>query len=419
MTGAASDARMNEAVSRRLPRLRLTAFVVGGVGLVLAAVVGFLSGAEVFFESYLYAFIFWTGLALGCLVMVSVQHLAGGSWGALIRRPLEAGAMVTPLMALLFIPLLFGLGHLYEWTHADYVASHPTVAAKTAYLNVPFFIVRSALYFLVWTYGAWYFFRASQRQDKDEAASMRIGFKLKGAGAAWIIIYVVTMTFAMVDWSMSLTPEFFSGIYSVIYMIGQAISAVCFVIFVMVGLAAIHPKVNELLTPKRLQDLGNFLMAFTMFWAYTSFAQLIILWSNNIVETNPYYVLRFSPTWRVVGLFLIFFGFAAPFTVLFSRWVKRKRRALVTVAVWAIFIRLLDVFYMVIPNYGREGFPLHLLDVLLIVGLGGLWLGVFTLLLGSRPVLPLHDPRLLEPAHHDDHAREPGHPPRLAGADHV
>ncbi|CAN5838554.1 hypothetical protein BH24DEI2_BH24DEI2_05740 [soil metagenome] len=396
----------------RAPRWGRNALIAGVVGLVAAVVVAFLSGAGAFFESYLYAFIFWTGLALGCLVMLAVQHLAGGSWGALIRRPLEAGALLIPLMALLFIPLLFGLGHLYEWTHADYVASHPTVAAKAAYLNVPFFIIRSALYFAIWTYGAFYFFRASQRQDRDEATSLTLGFKLKSAGAAWIIIYVVTMTFAMVDWSMSLTPEFFSGIYSVIYMIGQAISAVCFVVFVMVALARANPKVDELLTPKRLQDLGNFLMAFTMFWAYTSFAQLIILWSNNVIETNPYYVLRFSPSWRVVGLFLIFFGFAAPFAVLFSRWVKRKRRALVAVAVWAMFIRLLDVFFTVIPNFGREGFPLHLLDVLLLVGIGGLWLGVFSLVLSSRPVLPLYDPRLLQP---DRHA----HDPRMIGADHA
>lgn len=396
----------------RTPRWGRTAFIVGAAGLVLAVIVGFLSGATSFFQSYLFAFIFWVGLALGCLVMLSVQHLAGGSWGALIRRPLEAGAMVIPIMAGLFIPLLFGLGNLYEWTHAEYLAAHPLVAAKTAYLNVPFFIIRSVLYFIIWSYGAWYFFRASQRQDVDAATSLRIGFRLKSAGAAWIVIYVLTMTFAMVDWSMSLTPEFFSGIYSVIFMIGQAISAVCLVIFVMVGLAAVNPKVNELLTAKRLQDLGNFLMAFTMFWAYASFAQLIILWSNNIVETNPYYVLRFSPGWRAVGLFLIFFGFAAPFAILFSRWVKRKRRALVMVAIWAIFIRLLDVYFIVVPNYGREGFPLHLLDVLLLVGIGGIWLGAFALLLGSRPVLPLHDPRLLKPDHH---ARDP----RLRGADHA
>ena len=384
-------------VVQQLSRFQRGAFVGGGVGLVLAVVAGFLSGAGTFFESYLYAFLFWTGLALGCLVLLFVQHLAGGSWGALIRRPLEAGAMVLPVMALLFIPLLFGLGSLYAWTDAEFVASHPLVAAKTGYLNLPFFILRSVLYFAIWSYGAWLFSRQSQRQDENAAQASKIGFGLKRISAPWIVVYVLTMTFAGVDWAMSLTPEFFSGIYSVILMIGQAISAVCLIIFTMVFLASRNEEVDALLTGKRLQDLGNFLMAFTMFWAYASFAQLIIIWSNNIIETNPYYVLRFSPAWQGVGLFLLFFGFFAPFVILFSRWVKRKRRALVLVAVWAILIRLLDLFYIIIPNFHREGFALHWLDLLLVVGIGGIWLGAYAFLLGSRPILPLHDPRLLSP----------------------
>ncbi len=389
--------------SRPFIRFQRTAFAVGGLGLIAALVVGFFSGAESFFQSYLYAFLFWTGLALGCLVLLFVQHLAGGSWGALIRRPLEAGAMVLPLMALLFAPILFGMGSLFEWTHPEFLAEHPIVAAKTLYLNVPFFILRSVLYFAIWIYGAWSFFRASQRQDENAAEAGRIGFSLKRMGGAWIVIYVLTMTFAGFDWAMSLTPEFFSGIYSVILMIGQAINAMCLVIFTVVILASRNAEVNALLTSKRLQDLGNFLMAFTMFWAYTSFSQLIIIWSNNTIETNPYYVLRFSPAWQGVGLFLLFFGFFAPFAILFSRWVKRKRRALVLVAVWAVLVRLLDLFYIVVPGYSREGFPLHLLDVLLLVGMGGLWLGVYTLRLGSSPLVPRHDPRLLD-AHEAEHA---------------
>ena len=384
----------------RFTRLQWVGLGVGLVGLVLAVLLAFFSGLDTFFESYLFAFMFWTGLALGCFVMLSVQHLAGGSWGALIRRPLEAGSMVLPVMAVLFIPLIFGMGSLYEWTHADFLESHPIVAAKTGYLNTPFFIIRSAVYFLIWGLGAWYFFRQSGKQDTNEDDSGRIGFRLKTVSAVWIMIYVLTMTLAGVDWSMSLTPEFFSGIYSVILMIGQAISAVCFIIFIMVYMASKDEEIDELLTSKRLQDLGNFLMAFTMFWAYTSVAQLVIIWSNNIIETNPYYVLRFSPGWRAVGMFIIFFGFFAPFVILFSRWVKRKRRALVLVAIWAIFIRLLDLFFIVIPNFRREGFPLHLLDVVLVIAMGGIWLGVFALAFKSRPALPLHDPRLAKAGHH-------------------
>ena len=385
---------MTQGLSTTLSRFQVSALVVGVTGLVAAVILGYFAGGETFFQSYLFAFLFWIGLSLGCLIMLFVQHLAGGSWGALIRRPLEAGSMVTPVMALLFVPILFGMGSLYEWTHSEFLAAHPLVAAKSGYLNTPFFIARTALYFVIWGYGAWFFYRQSGVQDENPEESGRIGFRLKSASGGWIFLYVLTMTFAGVDWSMSLTPEFFSGMYSVILMIGQAITAVCFIIFVMVYLASKSEEIDDLLTSKRLQDLGNFLMAFTMFWAYTSISQLVILWSNNIVETNPYHLLRFSPAWQGVGIFLLFFGFFAPFVVLFSRWVKRKRRALVMVAVWAVFIRLLDLFYIVIPNFSREGSMPLLLDLALIIALGGIWLAAFMFLLKGRPILPLNDPRL-------------------------
>ncbi len=382
-------------------RFQRSTLILGALALLLS-LIGAFTATQTFFEAYLFAYLFWIGLALGCMVMLFVQHLAGGSWGALIRRPLEAGMMVLPVMAVFFIPILIGLftGNLYIWNDADYLASHPIAAAKTAYLNAPGFIIRSIIYLAIWSYGAWFFFKKAAEQDADAMNSTRIGFRLKSVAAPWIIIYVMTMTFAGIDWAMSISPEFFSGIYSVILMIGQAISAMCFVIFMMVYLASNNEELNEALTSKRLQDLGNFLMAFTMFWAYTSISQLIIIWTNNIIETNPYYVLRFSPAWQGIGIFLIFFGFFAPFVILFSRWVKRKRRALVLVAVWAVAIRLLDLYYIMIPSYGREGFPLHWLDFAVMIGLGGIWLSVFAANFKSRPLLPMHDPRLAKVEHH-------------------
>jgi hypothetical protein len=390
-------------------RFQTVALGVGGVALLLALVLAFVSGARPFFESYLLSFMLWGGLSLGCFVLLLVQHLAGGSWGALIRRPLEAGASVLPVMAVLFIPILFGMGALYPWTQQAYLDTHPLVAAKTEYLNVPFFIIRSVLYFAVLLYGVWFFVKQSRLQDERPAEASRIGFRLKRVSGAWIVVFVIVMTFAGIDWGMSITPEFFSGIYSVILMIGQALGAMCLVLFTIVYLASRDPKVNELLTSKRLQDLGNFLMAFTMFWAYTNFSQLIIIWSNNIIETNPYYVVRFSPAWQGVGLFLLFFGFFAPFAILFSRWVKRKRRALLMVAAWAVLIRVLDLYYILVPSFGREGLAVTLSDLLLILGLGGIWLGVYAMRLGSSPTLPLNDPRLMPDAHsRSDHAQDEG-----------
>ena len=390
---------MTQTATHDFRRPATVALVLGGVGL-LAAVIGAFTGIEAFFQSYLFAFLFWLGLALGCLALLAVNHMAGGSWGAMIRRPLEAGVAVLPVMALFFIPLLFGLNVLYAWTDASYVATHPTVEAKTAYLNVPFFIVRAAIYFGLWILGAVLFLRSSVRQDDDAAASGRIGYRLKSLSPFWIVIYVVTMTFAAVDWAMSLTPVWFSGIYGAIFMISQVIVAISFIIAVMVFLAARDPAVNELLTAKRLQDLGNFLMAFTMFWAYVSMSQLIIQWSNNIVETNTWYVTRLGPGWVGVGIFLLLFGFFAPFAILFSRWVKRKRRALMLVAFWAILVQAVNLFWFIIPTYERAGAQLIWLDVALWVGVGGIWLFAYFRSLASRPLLPLHDPRLTKAGGH-------------------
>lgn len=375
------------------------ALVLGALGL-LAAVVGAFFGAEAFFESYLFAFLFWLGLALGCLVLLAVNHMAGGSWGAVIRRPLEAGVAVLPVMALFFIPLLFGLNLLYVWTDASYVATHPTVEAKVAYLNIPFFIIRGLVYFGLWILAATMYLRQSSQQDQDAANSGKIGYRMKNMSGLWIVVYVITMTFAGIDWGMSLTPVWWSGIYSVILMISQAILAMAFTIAIMVYLASRNAAVNELLTAKRLQDLGNFLMAFTMFWAYVSMSQLIIQWSNNVIETNTWYVARLSPEWISVSVFLLFFGFFAPFAILFSRWVKRKRRALILVAFWAILVQGVNLFWFLIPTYERTGGQLIWLDLALLIGIGGIWMFAFFRSLGSRPILPLHDPRLSKAGGH-------------------
>lgn len=397
-----------------LRRTQGISLLVGAVAVVAALALALLGGNG-FFQSYLFAFLFWLGLSLGCLVLLFVQHLAGGSWGALIRRPLEAGVAVLPVLALLFVPLLFGLGSIYEWTHADYLESHPIVAAKTAYLNVPFFIARAVLYFAIWIAGALFFLRMSNRQDREVERSGSLGYRMKAVSAAWIIIYVLTMTFAAVDWGMSITADWYSGIYPVILMIGQAITAISFIIVVMVLLAGSVPAINELLTAKRLQDLGNFLMAFTMFWAYVNFSQLIIIWSNNTVETNAWYVVRLNTDWAYLSAFLLVFGFFAPFAILFSRWVKRKRTALTAVALFALLVRVIDLFWILMPSFGRSGSPVTLLDMLLLVGLGGLWLAVFARSLASRPILPLHDPRLA-PDPHEHVTTAPGH---SLGADHA
>ncbi len=370
---------------------------IGVIAVVGGAILGFFGqgGAAGFFQSYLMSYVFWLGISLGALVILFTQHLAGGPWGPLISRPLESAATVIPLMALLFVPVLLGAGDLYPWTNAAYVAEHPTVAAKQEYLNLPWFIVRSVVYFVVWIAAAMLYRRSSLDQDRAGKAGGDIGYRLRSAAGMWFVFYVLTMTFAGFDWAMSLTPLWFSGIYPTILMATQSITGIAFMILVITWIANRNATVDALLTPRRLQDLGNFLMAFTMFWAYVQVSQLIIQWSNNVVETASWYVLRFSPEWIGVSAFLLFFGFFAPFFVLFSRWVKRKRRALVAVSIWSLFMQALNYFWFLAPAFGREGFALTLADVLLFIGIGGIWLAAFARQLASRQVLPSNDPRLV------------------------
>ena len=405
MTTRNGDSRSNFA-------WQLPSLVVGVVAAIVAIIVALIGDVQ-FFQSYLMAYLFWLGLSLGAFVMLLAQHMAGGSWGAVIRRPLEAAVSVLPVLAILFLPILFGMQALYIWTDPEYVAQTPIVAAKTAYLNVPFFIVRAVIYFAIWLGGAWWYLRMARRQDADPRNAGVLGFRMRSFAGAWMILYVLTVTFAAFDWGMSITPDWFSGIYPTIHMAGQAISGIAFVIIAMVFLARRDDGVNELLTTKRLQDLGNFLMAFLMFWAYVSFSQLIIIWSNNIVETNTWYVARLNTDWVALGVFLLVFGFFAPFLILFSRWVKRKRTALVTVAAFSLLVRLLDLVWILMPSFGREGAWIHVMDVLLIIAVGGIWLSLFARSLAAQPLIPLHDPRLVAPPHDDGHApaaREvPGH----------
>lgn len=381
---------MNPSVS--VSRPLVLALALGALGLVVGTFLGAAEGA--FFGAFLMAFLVWMGVSLGALVLLAVNHMAGGSWGAVVRRPLEAMVAAIPLTALFFVPLLFGITTLYPWADPVYVAAHKLVEFKVGYLNVPWFVIRAVLYFAAWIAIAWFFLRNARQQDDEPQRASAIAYRMKSAGGAAIVVYVITMTLATVDWGMSLTPEWWSGIYGVIFMISQAIMALAFTILLMVWLAARDARVDELLTWKRLQDLGNFLMAFTMFWAYVNISQLIIQWSNNIVETNTFYVLRFDvEPWRGIGIYLAVAGFALPFLILFSRWVKRQRAALAFMSGWAILNQLVHTYWFIAPEVGRATLPLAA-DVLLVLGLGGLWFAFVLRSLSSRSLIPANDPRL-------------------------
>lgn len=376
----------------QLDRLQRGALVVGVVGLGVCAL-GALASPAQFFESYLVGFLFWAGITLGCFALLLLHHIFGAGWGFVIQRTLESGTRMFLLLAVLFAPLLVGLHELYEWTHAEVVASDPLLQEKSAYLNVNFFIGRAVVYFLAWIGVAHLLNAWSQRLD--ETGEPRLVERLRNAGPPGLLVYGLTVTFATVDWAMSLDPHWFSTMFGLMFIAGQVLSALAFVVIVT-GLLAEHKPLSDVARPAHFQDLGNLMLAFTMIWAYLSFSQFLIIWSGNLPETVTWYKDRSTGGWQWLALLLFAFSFALPFVLLLSRATKRRGRALAVVAGLVVGMRLVDLFWVVQPTFHPQGLAIHWMDVAAPIGIGGLWVAVFLRQLKSRPLLPQLDPRMKE-----------------------
>jgi hypothetical protein len=346
---------------------------------------------EQLFRSYLVAYLFWFGIALGCLPLLMLHHLVGGTWGFVIRRILEAGTRTLPLMLVLFVPLLFGVHSLYEWSHPEVVARDHVLQAKHAYLNVPFFIVRAVIYFLAWLTFAFLLNRWSAEQDATGDPRLVRRFQLLSAPG--IVVYSLAITFASIDWAMSLEPHWFSTIYGMLFIVGQTLAALAFVIPVA-GLLSESPPVSEVLNAGVFQDLGNLLLTFVMLWAYISFSQFLIIWSGNLPEEIPWYLHRGTNGWQWVAAFLALFHFAVPFLLLLGRGIKRKKRFLGGIALVVLLMRWVDWYWLIAPSY-LSSVKIHLFDVVLFAAIGAIWLYVFLGQLNNRALLPLRDPNFV------------------------
>ena len=387
------------AAPPRVASLQRLATIVGVVGLALC-VAGFLASREHFFKSYLLAYVFWVGIALGCLALSMVHHLSGGAWGVVTRRVFEAASRTLPFMAILFLPLAFGVGELYLWANPDEVAKDAILQHKAPYLNVPFFFIRAALYFAIWSGMAYLLSKWSLEQERDgeRGQSLRMQ-RLSGGG---LVLYAITILFMSVDWIMSLDPHWFSTMYGILFMGGQGLSALAFTIAVVVLLSRTEPM-SRVIAPAHLHDLGKLLLAFVMLWAYFSFSQFLIIWSANLPEEIPWYLRRMGGGWQWVGLALIVGHFALPFMLLLSSDLKKHGRTLIVIALLVIGMRIVDLFWQIGPLHGEDHFGVHWLDAVAPVALGGVWLALFLWQLGTRPLLPLGEPYLHEALEHGRH----------------
>ncbi len=320
-----------------------------------------------------------------------INYVTGGVWGAAIRRLLEAGAGTLPLLALGFLPLAAGAGHLYAWARPGAVAQDPQIAHVHLFLNVPFFLARAVLYFAAWIAVA----RALRRWSlgRDAAPDPALERRLELLSRGGLVLLGLTMTFAAIDWMMSLEPHWASTIYGVIFMGGSVLTAFALVITVAAGLAD-DPDVARVLTPGTLHDLGNLLLAFLMLWAYFSYSQFLIVWAGNLPEEIPWYLARTRGGWGWLALALVLFHFALPFPVLLARTVKRRARTLAAVAGVLVAVRALDVFWQIAPAFHPAGLAVHWLDPAALLAVGGLWVAAFARGLAAAPLVPRHDPAL-------------------------
>ena len=383
-----------------LDRLQKVALVVGVLALVACAVGWALDADGQFYWSWLLGVVYWVGISIGCLALSMIHHLTGGTWGVPVRRVWEAAAGMLPLLALLFVPLVFGLEVLYPWAREE-AAGDPILAHKASYLNEPFFLARLAGYFVVWIGLAFLLRRISDRQDR--AADPRLSKRAQVIAAPGLVLWAFVTTFAYVDWLMSLEPHWFSTIYGVYFFGSSGMASMAFLIAVAVLLSRRAPF-DLWLGKRHFHDWGKLLFAFVMLWTYFAFSQFLIIWSANLPEEIVWYLHRMSHGWEWVGLALVVLQFAVPFALLLSRDIKRNRKAILAVAVFVLVMRWVDHLWQIAPNHHPHGFALHWLDVAAPLAVGGLWLAGFVWLFKRRPVVPVHDPYLEEAlgdeAHH-------------------
>jgi hypothetical protein len=381
-----------DAAIPALAGLQRRLLIAGAVGAAVSLVGSFLDARQ-FFQSYLMAYMLCLGVTLGCLALGMVHQLSGGAWGVLIRRPIGAATRVLPIMTVLFLPILVGMRTLYPWTDANRVAADEVLQHKHLYLNVPFFLVRAAVYFGVWNLLTYLLNAWSLEQDQNP--DPRLSRRMQKLSAVGLLGYGLTITFASFDWLMSLEPHWFSTIYGVLIMGGQGLSAMAFVIVVLVWLGR-RPPLDRIVAPTHFHDLGNLMLAFVMLWAYFSFSQYLIIWAGNLPLEISWYQHRLQTGWRVIGVTLILFHFAVPFVVLLSRTVKRAPELLIKVAAGVLVLRVVDLFWLIAPEFHETGLVVHWLDVVLPLSLGAIWMGAFVWQLRGRALLPVHDPQFDE-----------------------
>jgi hypothetical protein len=385
-------------------RWRTLALGIGGILSIVLLVVAviFPDQREDALRAWLLGFIFWGGIGIGGLGVLILQYLTGGAWGIVIRRIAEAASRTLPIIFVLFLPVMFGMTYIYEWTHllpkGDIVVDK-IVKWKQPYLSIEWFIIRAVLYFVLWGIMAALLNRWSLRQDQtnDYETAVKMQEDASKFSGPTMVFFVVVVSFAAIDWVMTLDPHWFSTIWGLLFAVGWALSFFCFAVAILAVLSDKAPM-NRILGKRHFHDIGKLMLALVMVWAYFNFSQFLIIWSGNLPEETRWYLTRMDGTWGVIGILLIVFHFAFPYLVLLNRDVKRNAKWLAVLACFILVLRLVDMFYLIGPSPRVSGhgggFHISIWDFVAPFAVGGVWLWYFFGELLKRPLVPINDPFL-------------------------
>jgi hypothetical protein len=386
----ASFPATSPVLAARFAGARPMALVIGIAGLALSAVGAFFNPPQFFF-SYFFAYQFWLGLSEGCLVVVMIHYLTGGRWGYATRRFFEAGFMVLPVMLLFFIPVFFGLNHLYPWAKPEELAVEKILRERHAYLNPAAFIARAIFFVGVWSLMAWRLRHWSLVQDTTtDPEPTRKARKISGPG---LVLYGLLGTFAYVDWIMALEKHWYSTMFAVIVMIGHILLAYAFSVL-MLAITAKERPLSLVVTKSQYHQLGNLLLAFVMFWTYVSFGQFLIIYSGDKPHELEWYLHRIAGNWKAVIGALALFHFFIPFYLLLFRAMKKHITPLTILAAILFVAHIVHAYWLVMPAFHKDGLSVHWLDFSAPIGIGGIWIAAFLFFLQRAPLLPQHDPGL-------------------------
>ena len=374
------------APSTGVVRFQRPALIVGLLGLAASAV-GYVIDPQEFFRGYLPSYVFWFSIVAGALAVLMLQYTTGGEWGLMIRRPLGAAARTMMWMLLFFIPIAIGMKYLYPWMDFNWAHHDEVVSQKLWYLNWKRFGIFAAVYFGAWILWAWRIRALSLKFYEDRSPFTDLS--RRRWAAAGIPMIVLTLTFASIDWVMSLEPKWSSTMYGITFTVGCGLSAFAVVTFFLARLATTD-AMKGILKPTHLRDLGNLMLAFVMFYAYVTFSEFLLIWYANLKEEIPHYVVRDQGTWGAIAVLLILFHFFLPFFMLLMRSIKDRPETISVVTVIIIVMRYVAIYWLITPSW-YDHFHYSIWSLTSLVGIGGVWIWAFIEQLKGQTIIPIHE----------------------------